>query len=142
MIAYWVSREKDEPGNAFCHHGEMANEAARVCIDAGDLDGTAQWYRKGHDPGLREPGISADRKAVWEFRLRDAEARIAARRGDRAEAEKHAACAKAALESMTDSRRQQAAFFHPMLAWADSGETGEAGRSALLVQESVEHARA
>ena len=38
VIAYWKTREQAEPQNAFYQQGEMANEAARVCIDAGDLD--------------------------------------------------------------------------------------------------------
>jgi tetratricopeptide (TPR) repeat protein len=88
----------------------MANEAARVCIDSGDLDAAAKWYQKGHDLGLREPGISEDRRALWEYRLEHANARIAARRGNRADAEKHVAAAKAALEKMTTSRDQQQGF--------------------------------
>jgi tetratricopeptide (TPR) repeat protein len=107
---YWKTQEQANPRNAFYQEGEMADEAARVCIDAGELDAAADWYRKGHDLGLKEPGISADRKALWEFRLEHAEARLAARRGNRAEAEKHVAAAKAALEQMTQLRRQQEAF--------------------------------
>ncbi|HVW83110.1 MAG TPA: hypothetical protein VHB50_00435, partial [Bryobacteraceae bacterium] len=61
VIDHWVTREPADPGNAFYQEGEMADEAARVCIDAGELDAAAQWYRKGHDLGLKEPGISADR---------------------------------------------------------------------------------
>src|SRR5580698_5748713 len=33
VIAYWVTREKEDPANAFYQEGEMADEAARVCID-------------------------------------------------------------------------------------------------------------
>src|SRR4051812_12063027 len=111
VIAYWVTREKEEPGDAFYQQGEMANEAARICIDAGDLDAAATWYRKGRELGLKEPGISPDRKALWEFRTEHAEARIAARRGNRAEAERHVALARKALDSMTASRSQQETFF-------------------------------
>jgi tetratricopeptide (TPR) repeat protein len=110
VIDYWTTQEASQPGNAFYQEGEMANEGARVCIDSGDLDAAARWYRKGHDLGLREPGMSEDRKALWEYRLEHAEARIAARRGNRAEAEKHVAAAKAALEKMTTSRAQQEGF--------------------------------
>ncbi len=110
VMAYWVTREKEEPANAFYQQGEMANEAARVCIDSGDLDTAQKWYRKGTELGLKEPGISADRKALWAFRLANAEGRLAARRGNRAEAEKQIAAAKAALEAMTDLRKQQAPF--------------------------------
>ena len=89
----------------------MADEAARVCIDYGDLDAASAWYKRGHDLGLKETDISADRKALWEYRWEHAQARIAARRGNRAEAEKHIASAKAALDAMTDLRQQQEAFF-------------------------------
>jgi len=110
VIDYWVTREKEEPGNAYYQEGEMADEAARVCIDAGDLDAAFQWYAKGHDLGLKQPEIPADRRALWEYRWEHAQARIAARRGNKAEAEKHVAAAKAALENMTESRQQQQGF--------------------------------
>lgn len=111
VIDYWITREKEEPRNAFYQQGEMADEAARVCIDYGDLDAAAHWYKKGHDLGVREPGISEDRKALWEYRWEHAQARIAARRGNKAEAEKHIAAAKAALDGMTTLRQQQEPFF-------------------------------
>lgn len=110
VIDYWVTREKEDR-NAFYQEGEMADEAARACIDSGDLDAAATWYKKGHDLGLKETAISADRKALWEYRWEHAQARIAARRGNRDEAEKHIAAAKAALDSMTDLKQQQQAFF-------------------------------
>jgi tetratricopeptide (TPR) repeat protein len=110
VIDYWKTQEQAVPQNAFYQEGEMADEAARVCIDADDLDAAGEWYRKGHDFGLKEPGISSDRKALWEFRLEHAEARLAARRGNRGEAEKHVAAAKEALDRMTQMRRQQEAF--------------------------------
>ena len=37
VIDYWKTLEKEEPQNAFYQEGEMANEAARICIDAYDL---------------------------------------------------------------------------------------------------------
>jgi len=110
VIDYWVTQEAQNPGNAFYQEGEIADEAGRVCIDAGDLDAAAQWYRKGRDMGLKEPGISADRKALWNFRYEHAAARLAARRGDRAEAAKHVEAARAELEKMTELRGQQEGF--------------------------------
>jgi tetratricopeptide (TPR) repeat protein len=111
VIDYWRTREKEEPSNAFYQEGEMANEAARVCIDVGDLKEAERWYRKGYELGTKEPNISADRRALWDFRLEHALARLAARRGNRAEAERHVAAAKAALDRMTDLRKQQEVFF-------------------------------
>ena len=110
-IDYWATQEQADPHAAFYQEGERADEAARVCIDAGDLDTAAARYKKGHDLGLKEPDISADRKALWEYRWEHAQARLAARRGDKAEAERHVAAAKAALESMTQLRAQQESFF-------------------------------
>ena len=44
VIAYWKTREEAEPQNAFYQQGEMANEAARVCIDAGKSFRTGRRY--------------------------------------------------------------------------------------------------
>ncbi len=110
VIDYWVTQEKEQPSRAFYQEGEMADEAARVCLDSGDLEAAAQWYQKGHDLGLKEPNISTDRQALWDFRWEHAQARIAARRGNRTEAEKHIAAARAALEKMTELRAQQERF--------------------------------
>ena len=114
VFDYWKTRESADPGNAFYQQGEMANEAARVCIDSGDFVTAEKWYRIGHDAGLKEPGISPGRKALWEFRTEHALARLAARRGNRAEAAKHIAAAKTALSEIeaADSQlfRQQSAF--------------------------------
>jgi hypothetical protein len=35
-------RERDDPANAFYQEGELADEAARVCIDNGDLSAAAR----------------------------------------------------------------------------------------------------
>src|SRR3954453_2233956 len=100
VIDYWKTQEKDQPGTAFYQEGEMANEAARVCIDAGDLNAAETWYKKGHDLGLQEPNISPGRKDLWEFRTEHALARLAARRGNKAEAQKHVAEAKKSLDRL------------------------------------------
>ena len=95
----------------FYQQGEMADEAARVCIDAGDLDSAYKWYKIGHDIGLKEPGIKSDRVSLWNFRWEHAQARIAARRGDKAEAQKHIAAAKAILDNDPEMAKAQAVFF-------------------------------
>ena len=33
----------------FFRQGEIADEAARVCIDSGDLDSAYDWYKTGHE---------------------------------------------------------------------------------------------
>ncbi len=116
VFDYWKTRESADPGNAFYQQGEMANEAARVCIDAGDLDTAEKWYKMGREAGIREPeDLHPGRKALWEYRTEHALARLAARRGNQAEAQKHVALAKAALEAIqakdASLYAQQQAFF-------------------------------
>lgn len=82
----------------FPNAGDVADELARLCLDAGDLQRASQWYQKGHDQGLQEPNISAVRSDLWEFRLAHAKARIAARRGRIDEARKQAEKARAILD--------------------------------------------
>jgi tetratricopeptide (TPR) repeat protein len=88
--------------------GEIADEAARVCIDSGDFDAAHKWYQTGHDTGLEEPDIKPARVDLWNFRWEHAQARIAARRGNRKEAEKHVAAAKAIFDKGTNP--EQAPF--------------------------------
>src|ERR1035438_1650289 len=85
----------------FFQLGEIADEAARVCIDSGDLDAAQKWYKIGHDAGLKEPDIKPARQVLWNFRWEHAQARIAARRGDQADGQKHVAAAQAILDKGT-----------------------------------------
>jgi tetratricopeptide (TPR) repeat protein len=105
VFDYYVST------NDAYQQGEIADEAARVCIDSGDLDAALKWYQIGHDAGLKEPDIKPDRVALWNYRLEHALARIAARRGNKAEAQEHVAKAKAALDGSPEMARAQAVFF-------------------------------
>ena len=91
----------------FFRQGETADEAARVCIDSGDFDTAYHWYGLGHETGLKEPDIKPARRDLWEFRWEHAQARIAARRGDQAEAQKHVATAKAILDKGTNPEQAQ-----------------------------------
>ena len=103
--------------------GAVANELGRLCLDAGDVDVAERWYRMGSEAGLQEPGIGEEgqdlwhfrpeRKDLWDFRWEHAQARIAARRGNQAEARKHMEAAKAILDKGTNPA--QAPFF-PYLA--------------------------
>lgn len=111
VIAYWATREQAEPQNAFYQEGEMANEGARVCIDADDLTRAERSYRRGAALGLREPEPRTHPKALWDFRLAHALARLAARRGNAAEAHRQVAAARAILDSDPAMAAQQERFF-------------------------------
>ena len=101
----------------FYQQGEMANEAARVCIDNGKLDEAEKWYRLGTEVGLKEPNIKPERVSLWHFRLEHALARLAARRGNKAEAQKHIGAAKAILDKDAEMAKQQAIFFPYLLGY-------------------------
>ena len=96
----------------FFQQGEIADEAARVCLDSGDLDTASKWYQTGHETGLKEPEIKPARQDLWSFRWEHAQARIAARRGDQVQAQKHAAATKAILDKGTIPEQVQ---FFPYL---------------------------
>ncbi len=82
----------------FYEQGNVANEVARVCLDSGNLEAAEKWYKIGHETGLKEPDIKPARQDLWDFRLENADARIAARRGNPAEAQQHVDAAKAILD--------------------------------------------
>jgi tetratricopeptide (TPR) repeat protein len=113
-IDHLNAQQGGQPGSTFAQQGELANEAARVCIDVGDLDTAEQWYRKGRDLALKEPNMSPARKALVEFRMENALGRLAARRGNKALAMKHVGSAGKALDQLKAAdaamHQQQQAF--------------------------------
>ncbi len=124
VIAYWKTRESAEPQNAFYQQGEMANEAARVCIDAGFLDEAERMYRRGSELGNREPEPRTHPKSLWDYRLAHALARLAARRGNAGEAQRHVAEARRTLDSdpkMAEAQEQ----YYPYLVGYVALYTGD-----------------
>ena len=111
VIDYWKTREQAEPQNAFYQEGEMANEAARVCIDAGSLDTAEVYYRMGTELGIKEPMPATHPRSLWEYRLAHALGRVAARRGNKTEAQRQIANARRALDSDSTMRATQERFF-------------------------------
>jgi tetratricopeptide (TPR) repeat protein len=111
VIAYWTTREQAEPQNAFYQEGEMANEAARVCIDAGDFNAAEKYYRRGAELGMKEPEPRTHPKSLWDFRLAHALGRLAARRGNKAEAAKQITVARAALDGDKSMATAQERYF-------------------------------
>ncbi|HEV2180456.1 MAG TPA: tetratricopeptide repeat protein [Gemmatimonadaceae bacterium] len=111
VIAYWRTREQADPQNAFYQQGEMADEAARVCIDVGDLGAAERWYREGYALGVKEPAPQKHPKSLWDFRLAHALGRLAARRGDAAGAHAQIEAARRALNGDTAMAVQQERFF-------------------------------
>lgn len=115
VIAYWKTREREEPQNAFYQQGEMANEAARVCIDVGNLNTAEKYYRMGSELGLKEPAPNTHQRILWDYRLHHALGRLAARRGDRAEAKRQIDAARRALDAADTAMASQQERFFPYL---------------------------
>jgi tetratricopeptide (TPR) repeat protein len=87
----------------------VANELARIKLESGDIDSAANWYKTGYDTAMRKTDMKETDKNLWAFRWAHAQARMAARRGQRDEAQKQVAAAKAALEKANNA--DQAQFF-------------------------------
>jgi tetratricopeptide (TPR) repeat protein len=96
-------------GQAFDVAAGIANEMARIYLETGDADHALEWYRMGHDIAAKIPTLSDTAKTLWAFRWEHAQARIAARRGNAAEAQKHVAAAKTSLD--TGLIPEQARYF-------------------------------
>ncbi len=86
--------------------GEAADELARIYLESGDLNNAERWYKTGYDTGLKQPDITESRKNVWGFRWESAQARIAARRGNREDAQKHVDAAKEYLAKANDPQQE------------------------------------
>ena len=118
----------------FYNAGEVANELARLCFDAGKLDVAERWYLKGRDAGLQEPGIKPERQDLWQYRTEHALARLAARRRHKADAEKHVAAAKALLDR-GNMPAQQAEYF-PYLQGYVALYTGDPNGALAALQKA------
>ncbi len=92
--------------------GETADELARIFLESGDVDNAETWYQKGHKTAFLKPNMTPAEQDLWNFRWEHAQARIAARRGRPAEAEKHMAAAQALLDKGTNPNQQR---FFPYL---------------------------
>jgi len=107
--------------NRYFQQGEIADEAARVCLNSGNLDAAQKWYKTGHDRGLKDPRVTSAGRDLWNFRWEHAQARIAARRGQQA-AQKHVAAAKAVLDKGAIPEQTQ---FFPYLTGYVAFYTGD-----------------
>jgi len=87
----------------------VANELARIKLESGDVNGAEKWYKTGYETAMRKADLKDTDKALWAFRWEHAQARIAARRGKKGEAQKHVAAAKAALDKANNP--DQAEYF-------------------------------
>jgi len=85
---------------------ETANALGRIYLESGDFDNASKWYQTGYETSRREPKLTADQLDLWNMRWAHAQARIAARKGNAAEARKQIAAVKALLDKGTSEDQQ------------------------------------
>jgi tetratricopeptide (TPR) repeat protein len=85
-----------------------ANALGRIYLESGDLAKAEEWYRTGYETSKQIPQQNAATLALWEMRWHHALARIAARRGERDAALKHAADVKRLLDQGGNENQQGA----------------------------------
>jgi tetratricopeptide (TPR) repeat protein len=82
---------------------EVANELGRALLESGDATGAFDWYRTGHRTALQQPKMTPRDTDLAEMRWEHAQARVAARRGNMRDAQRHAARVKALLDKGTNA---------------------------------------
>jgi len=90
-----------------------ADELARIYLECGDLDNAFQWYQTGQLTAMRTPDLTPAQKDLWQFRLEAAQARLAARRGQKEKAQQHLAACKVLIDKANNPDQ---APFYPYLA--------------------------
>ena len=85
-----------------------ANALGRVYLESGNTQKAEQWYRTGYETARRIPHMPAAQLALWDMRWAHAQGRIAARRGQRAQALQHAAVVKRLLPTVADENQRAA----------------------------------
>ena len=96
----------------FISAADVGNETARLYLECGDINSAEKWYKSGYQTSTRKTDMSDADKNLWLFRWENAQARIAARRGQREEAQKHVSAAKVALDKANNPDQ---ARFYPYL---------------------------
>jgi tetratricopeptide (TPR) repeat protein len=82
----------------FASAADVSNELARLLLESGDYSGATKYYQMGYDASTKAE-LKPEDHALWEWRWHNAEARIAARKGNKAQAQKHVEAAKVAFDN-------------------------------------------
>ena len=101
---------------------EICNELARLYLELGNTDQAYKWYKTGYDTINAKTDLSESDKSLWLFRWESAQARVAARKGNAAEAQRHVITAKEALDK---ANNQDQLRFYPYLTGYVAFYTGD-----------------
>jgi tetratricopeptide (TPR) repeat protein len=114
----------------------ICNELARIYLELGDSSNAFKWYKKGYETILRTKDMTDADKSLWLFRWESAQARVAARRGQAAEAQQHVAAAKAALDKANNPEQ---ARFYPYITGYVAFYTGDFKSAIAELQKADQH---
>ncbi len=114
----------------------ICNELARIYLELGDSSNAYKWYKKGYETILRTKDMTDADKNLWLFRWESAQARVAARRGQAAEAQQHVAAAKVALDKANNPDQ---ARFYPYLTGYVAFYTGDYKTAIAELQKADQH---
>lgn len=85
-----------------------ANAIGRVYLETGDRENAAKWYRTGYETAKQIATLPAEEQNLWLLRWLNAQARIAARRGNIDEARRHASAMNDILaKGLNETERPQ-----------------------------------
>jgi beta-galactosidase GanA len=101
---------------------DISNELGRLLLESGDYKGAMKYYQMGYDASVKAD-LKPEDHALWEWRWHNAQARIAARQGKKAEAQKHVEAAKAALDKTgADNQKAQAQYWPYLTGYVDEDD--------------------
>ena len=127
-----VFNQRLAAGNAGAAAG-TANALARVYLETGDLANAEKWYRTGYETSKQIKDISDTERNLWLMRWHNAQGRIAARRGNAAEAQRQAAALNELLaKGQNEDERPQ---YHYLLGYI-ALEAGEQDRALAELQKA------
>jgi tetratricopeptide (TPR) repeat protein len=115
---------------------DVDNELARIYLESGDIDNAYKWYQTGHETALKKSGLTAAERDLWDFRWEHAQARIAARRGQRDAATQHVTAAKIILDRGTNPDQ---ARFYPYLTGYVALYLGDYKTAVAELQKADQH---
>lgn len=79
----------------------IANALGRIYLESGDAANAEKWYRTGYETAKKQTNLKPEQVDLWEMRWLHAQARISARRGNSAEADRHTAALKIYIDKIT-----------------------------------------
>lgn len=118
---------------------DVSNELARLLLESEDYKGATKYYQMGYDAST-QADIKPEDHALWEWRWHNAQARVAARQGKKAEAQKHVDAAKAALDKTGAENQKAQAQYWPYLTGYVAFYGGDYAKALSELQDASQKA--